>query len=64
MKIPMREKNWGPPLADLGRTKAKMGRFAQKGVSQDFNFLLGVLTNKNMKIPMRKKIRGPPDPPN
>ena len=49
-----------PKKAEFGRTKAKMGRFSQKGLFYSFVMLQGLLSNKNMKIPMKKKFRGPP----
>ena len=67
MKIPMKNKFRGPPYppkkADFGRTKAKMGRFSQKGLCYSFEILQGLLSNKNIKIPIKKNFRGPPQPP-
>ena len=48
----------------LGRTKAKMGRFSQKGLCYNFEILHGLLTNKNIRILMKKKdFWDPPSPP-
>ena len=68
MSIPMREKNFGDPpyppkKADFGRTKAKMGRFYQKGLCYSFGILHGLLTHKNKRIPMEKKNSGTPHSP-
>ena len=52
-----------PKKADLGRTKAKMGRFSQKGLCYSFEILQGLLSNKNIRIPMKIKFRGPPQAP-
>ena len=53
----------GPPYppkkADFGCLKAKMGRFSQKGLCYSFEILQGLLSNKNMKIPMKKKFGDP-----
>ena len=58
----MKNKLRGPPLppkkADMVRTKAKMGHFSQKGLCYSFEFLQGLLGNKNIRIP-----RTPPSPP-
>ena len=67
MKIPMK-KNFGDPpyppkKADFGRTNAKMGRFSQKGLCYSFEILQGIQSNKNIRIPMENKFRGPPLPP-
>ena len=43
-----------PKKAYFGRTKAKIGRFSQKGLCYNFEILHGLLTNKNIRIPMRK----------
>ena len=41
-----------------------MGRFAQKGLCYSFEILQGLLSNKNIRIPMKKKNSGtPPSPP-
>ena len=52
MKIPMKKK--------FGREKAEMGRFSKKGLCYSFEILQGLLSNKNIWIPMKKKFRGPP----
>ena len=44
-----------PKKAEFGRLKAKMGRFSPKGLCYSFEILQGHLSNKNMKIPMKKK---------
>jgi hypothetical protein len=64
----MREKNFGDPpyppkMAYFARTKAKMCRFCEKGLCYSFEILHGLLSNKNRRIPIKKKIRGPPLPP-
>ena len=63
----MKNKFWGPPYppkkADFGRTTAKMGYFSQKGLCYSFDILQGLLSNKNIRIPMREKnFGGPPYP--
>ena len=68
MNIPMRRKKIGDPptplkKANFGRLKANMGRFSQKGLCYSFEILQGLLSNKNMKIPMRKKNSGTPPTP-
>ena len=40
-----------------------MGRFAQKGLCYSFKFLHGLLSNKNIRIPMKIKFQGPPQAP-
>ena len=65
IKIPMREKILGdPPLppkkADFGRGKAEMGRFSKKGLCYSFENLQGLLSNKNIRIPMKKNFGDPP----
>ena len=59
----MKKKKFGDPpkKADFGCLKAKMGCFSEKGLCYSFEILQGVLSNKNMKIPMKKKNFG--DPP-
>ena len=62
------EKNFGDPpyppkKAYFGRTKAKMGRFSQKGLCYSFEILHGLLTHKNNRIPMKKNFGDPPYPP-
>ena len=57
----MREKNFGDPpqppkKADLGRTKAGMGRCSQKGLCYSFKILHGLLSYKNIRIPMKKRL--------
>ena len=37
-----------------------MGCFSQKGLSYSFEILQGLLSNKKMKIPMKKEFWGPP----
>ena len=65
----MKKKSLGTPTsppkkADFGRKKAEMGRFSKKGLCYSFENLQGLLSNKNIRIPMRKKISGtPPSPP-
>ena len=49
-----------PKKADFGYLKAKICRFSQKGLYYSFEILQGLLSNKNMKIPMKIKFRGPP----
>ena len=60
----MKKKNRGPPYppkkADFGRLKAQMGRFSQKGLCYSFEILQGLISNKDIKFSMKKKIRGPP----
>ena len=67
MKIPMKKTIGGhpspPKKADFGRTKAKIGRFSQKVLCYSFEILQGLLSNKNIRIPMKIKFRGPPLPP-
>ena len=57
MKIPMRKKLQGRPLApkkaDFGQTTAEMGCFSQNGLCYSFGILHGLLNNKNMKIPIK-----------
>ena len=50
----MREKNFvDPPYPPyFGRTIDKIGCFSQKGLRYSFEILHGVVSNKNMKIPM------------
>jgi len=65
MKIPIKKKKFGDPpyppkKADFGRTKAKIGRFSQKGLCYSFEILQGLLTNKNIRIPMENKFWGLP----
>ena len=54
----MNKKLPGPPQApqkaDFGRTTAKMGRFAQKGLCYSFEILQGLLSNKKIRNPMKK----------
>ena len=54
----------GPPYppkkADFGRTKAKIGRFSQKGLCYSFEILQGLLTNKNIRITLKEKKFGDP----
>ena len=55
----MREKNFRDPPYPLnepyfGRTKAKMGRFDQKGLCCSFEILQGLLSNKKIRNPMKK----------
>ena len=62
----MREKNFGDPpyppkKAYFGRTKAKMGRFFQKGLCYSFEIFHVLFTHKNNRIPREKKISGTPD---
>ena len=47
MKIP-------PKKNDFGQTKAKMGRFSQKGLCYGFEILHGLPSNKIIRIPMKK----------
>ena len=67
MKIPMGKKFRGPPYppkkADFGCLKAKIGRFSQKGLYYSFEILQGLLSNKNVKIPMRENNFGYPPAP-
>ena len=61
----MREKKFGDPPyppkeADFGRTKAEMGCFSQKDLCYNFGIFHGLLSNKNMKIAMKKNFRDPP----
>ena len=61
----MKKKKFGDPpeppkKADLGRTKAEMGCFSQKGLSNSFEILHGLLSNKNIRFPMKNNFRGPP----
>ena len=64
MKIPMGKYFGDPPYppkkADFGRTKAKMGRFSQKGLCYGFGILLGLLSNRNIRNPMIKIFGGSP----
>ena len=65
IRIPMREKNFGDPpkppkIAVFGWTKAEMGCFSQKGLCYSFEILQGFLSNKNIKIPMKKIFGGSP----
>ena len=58
-RIPMERKKYGdPPLppkkADFGRTKAKLGRFAQNGLCYSFEIFQGLLSNKKIRNPMKK----------
>ena len=68
IRIPMKEKKSGTPppsplkKAGFWRTKAKMGCFSQMGFCYSFVILQGLLSNRNIRIPMGKKIRGPPLP--
>ena len=69
MKIPMGEKNfvdppYPPKNADFGRTKAKMGRFSQKGLCYSFEILHGLLSNQYIRNPMKKIWGDPPYTPN
>ena len=65
----MKKKNSGTPpsppkKADFGRTKAEMGHFSQKGLCYSFEIFHGLLSNKNIRNPMKKNIWGiPPTPP-
>ena len=64
----MKNKFWGPPptppkKADFGRTKGKMGRFSQNDFCYSFEILEGLLSNKKIRIPMKKKISGTPQAP-
>ena len=52
-----------PKEADFGRTKAKIGHFSQKGLCYSFEILQGLQSNKNIRFPIKKKIRGAPQPP-
>ena len=57
MSILMKKKKFGDPpqppkKADFGRTKAKMGRFSQNGLCYSFEILQGLLSNKNIRIPI------------
>ena len=59
------EKNFGDPpyppkKADFGRTKAKMGRFAQNGLCYSFEIVEGLLNNKKIRNPMKKIFGGSP----
>ena len=55
------EPPYPPKKADFGCTKAKMGCFSQKGLWYSFEILHGLLTNQNIRIPVReKKFQGPP----
>ena len=63
-RIQMGKKFWGPPqpskIAVFGWTKAEMGCFSQKGLCYSFEILQGLLSNKNIKIPMKKIFGGFP----
>ena len=48
-----------PKKADFGRTKAEMGCFSQKDLCYS-EILLRLLSNKNIKIPMKKIFGGSP----
>ena len=45
---------------DFGRTKAEMGCFSKKGLCYSFGNLHGLLSNKNVKNPMKKIFWGSP----
>ena len=61
MKINFRGPPQAPPQkADFGQKKAEMGRFSKKGLCYSFEILQGLLSNKNIMIPMEKKFRGHP----
>ena len=49
-----------PQKVDFGRTKAEMGCFSQKGLSYSFEILQGLLSNRNIRISIKKKIGDPP----
>ena len=64
MKKKFRGAPYPPKKADLGRLKAKMGRFSQKGLCYSFEILQGFLTHKNIKFvkffsPISIKFKGP-----
>ena len=64
----MKNKFRGPPYppkkADFGQTKAKKGRFSQKGWCYSFGILHGLLSDQTYEDSNeRKKIGGPPYPP-
>ena len=64
IRIPMKKEFRGPPLADFGWTKAKMGCFPQKGLCYSFGIFFGLLSNKIIRNPMKKIFwRSPPSPP-
>ena len=52
-----------PKKAHFGWTKAEIGRFSQKGLFYSFEMLQGLLSNKNIRIPMKITFRGPPQAP-
>ena len=58
------KKYLGTPLAPkkayFGRTKAKVGCFSEKGLCYSIKILQGLLSNKNMRIPMKFFFRGLP----
>ena len=67
--IPLRENNFGDPpkppkKGDLGRTKDKMGCFSQKGLCYNFEIFHGLLSNKNIRNPMKKIFGDSPYIPN
>ena len=63
----MENKFRGPPYppkkANFGRLKAQMGRFSQKGLCYSYEILQGLISNKNIRIPIKKNFGDPPSPP-
>ena len=64
MKINFRGPPRPPKKADFGRKKAEMGYFSQKGLSQSFEILQGLLSNKDIRNPKKKIIGESPFTPN
>jgi len=68
IRNPTKIKFQGPPRppkkADFGRTKAEMGCFSQKGLCYSFEIFRGLLSNKNIRNPMKKIFGESPYTPN
>ena len=65
IRIPMKINFGDPPprplqKADFGRTKAEMGCFSQKGLCYSFEIFRGLLSNKNIRNPIKKIFGGSP----
>ena len=64
MKIKFRGPPRPPKKADLGRTKAEMGYFSQKGLFYSFEILHELLSNKILGIQRKRYLGNPPYTPN
>ena len=63
MKIKFLRPLTGPPKSQIWAEKAEMGYFSKKGLFYSFEILQGLLSNKNLKIPMKKIFGGSPPAP-